>query len=429
MDDDTDPIDTDLLVRIHTTYKAPDRRHIAQLPRPTRKGAAKGDCPTCGGYHGLPAVHLDYMGHAEVTDVLLAEDPLWNWEPYALDEAGLPMIYHVGPTDHADLVMWIRLTIGGLTRVGVGTAPASKGGDAIKELIGDALRNAAMRFGIALDLWSKAEGVDQSMDAGQPIAPDTHYLPEGFEPYEGVWTREVIRGMSRPTLVAECNMRDVWPDERWKDDVIRRRLWELVEPPATDDPPPNGDDDPDDGGGDTSPSAPPAGDDGMTGDDDDADDADDESGASADAVADDDEYLPPTPTEVNAMLKRDLVEWLRYYGLATNGKVDALKDRLGEYVATLDAIDDEAELAAGDDGGDVNMSDAFDDGGDDTSEQWIIPDMVPDIEAAIGSFDTAEARAFAQWRKKVKAPSNVNAWTYAIADSFWALVEAIEADR
>ena len=31
------------------------------------------------------------------------------------------------------------------------------GGDAIKEVIGDALRNAAMRFGAALDLWHKGD--------------------------------------------------------------------------------------------------------------------------------------------------------------------------------------------------------------------------------------------------------------------------------
>lgn len=31
------------------------------------------------------------------------------------------------------------------------------GGDAVKEVIGDALRNAAMRFGAALDLWHKGD--------------------------------------------------------------------------------------------------------------------------------------------------------------------------------------------------------------------------------------------------------------------------------
>ena len=52
--------------------------------------------------------------------------------------------------------MWIKLTVAGMTRLGVGTCSANKD-DVEKELIGDALRNAAMRFGAALDLWSKSE--------------------------------------------------------------------------------------------------------------------------------------------------------------------------------------------------------------------------------------------------------------------------------
>ena len=53
--------------------------------------------------------------------------------------------------------MWIKLTVCGVTRLGYGDAGAKKGGDAMKERIGDALRNAAMRFGAALDLWHKGD--------------------------------------------------------------------------------------------------------------------------------------------------------------------------------------------------------------------------------------------------------------------------------
>lgn len=87
---------------------------------------------------------LDYVGHAAVTDRLLAIDPLWSWEPMATDERGLPI------TDTAGN-LWIRLTVCGVTRIGVGD------GKSAKEVIGDAIRNAAMRFGVALDLWSKEE--------------------------------------------------------------------------------------------------------------------------------------------------------------------------------------------------------------------------------------------------------------------------------
>ena len=53
--------------------------------------------------------------------------------------------------------MWIKLTVCGVTRLGYGDAQGKSGGDAMKERIGDALRNAAMRFGAALDLWHKGE--------------------------------------------------------------------------------------------------------------------------------------------------------------------------------------------------------------------------------------------------------------------------------
>lgn len=123
---------------------------ISKLPKPTRKDAPKGKCAECGGYHGLPAVHLDYVGHAALTDRLLDADPNWTWEPLAMGEGGLPVMDPMGG-------MWIRLTVCGVTRLGYGDAGQKTGGDAIKEVIGDALRNAAMRFGAALDLWHKGD--------------------------------------------------------------------------------------------------------------------------------------------------------------------------------------------------------------------------------------------------------------------------------
>lgn len=87
---------------------------------------------------------LDYVGHAAVTDRLLQVDPDWTWEPAGTTEHGLPMF------DGAD-GLWIRLTVAGVTRYGYGD------GKNPKECISDAIRNAAMRFGVALDLWSKED--------------------------------------------------------------------------------------------------------------------------------------------------------------------------------------------------------------------------------------------------------------------------------
>jgi hypothetical protein len=95
-------------------------------------------------------VMLDYVGHAAATHRLLDADPHWNWEPLAMTPDGMP-------ARDAEGGMWIKLTVCGVTRLGYGSAPNKKGGDAIKELIGDAIRNAAMRFGLALDLWHKGD--------------------------------------------------------------------------------------------------------------------------------------------------------------------------------------------------------------------------------------------------------------------------------
>lgn len=123
---------------------------ISKLPKPIKRDAPKGKCNECGGWHGLPAVHLDYVGHAALTDRLLEADPTWTWEPLAMNPDGLPVMDNMGG-------MWIKLTVCGVTRLGYGHAGDKQGGDAIKEVIGDALRNAGMRFGAALDLWHKGD--------------------------------------------------------------------------------------------------------------------------------------------------------------------------------------------------------------------------------------------------------------------------------
>jgi len=109
---------------------------------------------------------LDYVGHAAVTDRLLTVDPSWTWEPMGYAADGRPAIHVRG--DQATL--WIKLTVCGVTRPGVGSVAASKA-DVEKELVGDALRNAAMRFGVALDLWSKEELESQQNESQPRTAP------------------------------------------------------------------------------------------------------------------------------------------------------------------------------------------------------------------------------------------------------------------
>jgi len=141
------------------TMRTPFQSHqISKLPKPTKQQTdeVRADfkkgirCLVCGGWHHPNVVHLDYVGHAALTDRLLDIDPEWNWEPLSLDEKGLPRLDNDGG-------LWIRLTVLGVTRLGYGDAQGKTGGDAMKERIGDALRNAAMRFGAALDLWHKGD--------------------------------------------------------------------------------------------------------------------------------------------------------------------------------------------------------------------------------------------------------------------------------
>src|SRR5688500_4452920 len=110
----------------------------------------KAKCNDCGNYITTAHVDLSYVGHAELTHRLLDADPLWDWEPVAFDQRGLPQFDENGG-------LWIRLTVCGHTRLGYGDSQGKKGPNAIKEAIGDALRNAAMRFGAALDLWAKSD--------------------------------------------------------------------------------------------------------------------------------------------------------------------------------------------------------------------------------------------------------------------------------
>ena len=107
---------------------------------------------------------LDFVGHAEINRILIDIDPMWNWSPVEFVN-GRPAITET----NGMATMWGYLTILGKTMLGVGSVRADKP-DLDKELVGDFLRNASMRFGICLSLWSKSEWDDKSAVAGKPQA-------------------------------------------------------------------------------------------------------------------------------------------------------------------------------------------------------------------------------------------------------------------
>jgi hypothetical protein len=83
------------------------------------------------------------------------------------------------PAFDKDGGLWIKLRICGVTRLGYGDSQGKRGGNAVKEAIGDALRNAGMRFGAALDLWHKGDLHDAEDEKGREDTPTARPVPAG----------------------------------------------------------------------------------------------------------------------------------------------------------------------------------------------------------------------------------------------------------
>lgn len=168
---------------------------ISKLPKGTKaqnqcQANEKIVCKICGGWHHPKVRHLDYVGHAALTDRLLDTDPRWFWEPLALTEQGLPRFDDKGG-------LWIKLTVCGMTRLGYGNAEDKEQmdvGSREKEVIGDALRNAAMRFGAALDLWHKGDlHKDVDEDQAPKVAKITPEPVDSEKIFKAVvWFKEMI---------------------------------------------------------------------------------------------------------------------------------------------------------------------------------------------------------------------------------------------
>jgi len=191
---------------VPTRHAQPDPSTLATLP----KGGAQ----------------LTYMGHAEVTLALIDVDPAWNWHPVAIDtETGGPKITPQGKR----LVLWGYLEVLGVQRLCVGTCDAGKG-DPEKELIGDLLRNGAMRFGIGTKLWSKAVDADPAgsgrsggYEPRRPAPPAAPQLAsaalalfERVKATKGTPLADVLRGLAaennRKLTAAELDADPAWAE-------------------------------------------------------------------------------------------------------------------------------------------------------------------------------------------------------------------------
>lgn len=151
----TEPSDD--LLRVFERWANPPAELVNTLPRKSRSGGT---------------IALRYMGHAAVTRALIESDPAWSWEPVR-DDDGVPRIVRNG----SHLTLWGTLTVHGKTLPCCGTCEATKA-EPEKELIGDLLRNGAMRFGIGLSLWSK----DEWNAGGDTVEPAPSSSPQATVP-------------------------------------------------------------------------------------------------------------------------------------------------------------------------------------------------------------------------------------------------------
>lgn len=166
------------LRKVLDEYKIPDPKIVGKLPR--------------GG------IQLDFVGHADITRILIEIDPNWRMVPCGW-ENGRPSVHIV----NGMATSWWELTILDQARLCVGTAKDNSP-DLDKVLYGDALRNGAMRFGIALSLWTKQEWEDVSHNAASksaPVKPKTE-APSPDEPLKKTQITQFAQACAKAKIEA-----------------------------------------------------------------------------------------------------------------------------------------------------------------------------------------------------------------------------------
>jgi hypothetical protein len=166
-------------------YAKPDPSIVQQLP----KGGVK----------------LDFVGHADITRILIEIDPYWSWEPCGWTN-GRPAIH----VENGIATMWGWLTVHGKELLGVGSVKADKV-DLDKELIGDFLRNASMRFGISLNLWTKNQWSDLDNTPKPQAKPATPSLPD-----DAPLTDQQIEAFNKACVDADLNPMSIYRDAEVK---------------------------------------------------------------------------------------------------------------------------------------------------------------------------------------------------------------------
>jgi hypothetical protein len=168
----SEDMNTVLLRAVLEQYATPDPKIVGTIPR--------------------NGINLAYVSHADITRILIEVDPLWSWQPIEWVN-GRPAIH----VENGTATMWGTLTLLGKSMIGVGSVRADKQ-DHEKEVVGDFLRNAAMRFGIALSLWSKQDWSDNTTITSLPAAQAKR--AEQAKPYV---QNHPAKGVPSPKVVQE----------------------------------------------------------------------------------------------------------------------------------------------------------------------------------------------------------------------------------
>lgn len=157
----------------------------------------KKKCKDCGQNITQAHLHLSYIGHAHITERLLQADPRWTWRPMGRDipdevmtaaigtgdlaiiqtviSAYPPKIIEIGGGEH---IMWGEVVVHDengdeVVMPGVGDAIGKMWDpNAVKEMVGDLLRNSLMRHGAGLDLWKKEDADKAKRERQQSGADD-----------------------------------------------------------------------------------------------------------------------------------------------------------------------------------------------------------------------------------------------------------------
>ena len=223
----------------------------------------KKKCKDCGQSITHAHLHLSYVGHAHITERLLDTDPQWYWRPMGRDipdavmaaaiatgdhlmvqaviSAYPPKIIEIpGPNGRVEHIMWGEVIVhdengGEVVMPGVGDATGKNWDpNAVKEMIGDLLRNAVMRHGTGLEMWKK-EDADRAKrerngaggNADDPWGARTTLFDDDAKPAQQQGRRKPRQPDAKPAEPAGAGDAAISPEAQTAADLA----WQIAQAP------------------------------------------------------------------------------------------------------------------------------------------------------------------------------------------------------